>query len=352
MKVQLHAQHPATPSIGTLKAYLNKELSAGKYDEVRVAVAYMTVAGLQVLRTSLSPHKLKKSQWLIGLDDHVTHPGAIEALLNTENTDIRVVSHADKALRFHPKVFMFGKHGTPANYLTLLGSANLTASALGGNSEAVAIMEPQGQGETDSLDQLWSKLWALGHKPTKAELDQYKLAYEKLAARRKQEKAAQKAPKKHEPILESDDAELDPSVATRCWIECGFNTALGRELEFKAEQGLFFGLAPTGEDPRSFEFEVSSGALVKMRMKYQGNHMWRLQLSRDVPEVAKGLRPKKADGTLGRSPYVAVFDRTKKKGTYKLFFVRLTSPAFKKILSDSKADGTSGKTSARQYGWC
>ena len=97
---------------------------------------------------------------------------------------------------------------------------------------------------------------------------------------------------------------------------------------------------------------MSSGLIVQLRMKYQENHMWRLQLTKEIPEVAVGLRPLLADGKLGRSPYVAVFDRMPQKNTYKMFFVRLNSPAFKKIRSDSKAYGTSGKTSARQYGWC
>ena len=98
---------------------------------------------------------------------------------------------------------------------------------------------------------------------------------------------------------------------------------MGRELEFKAEQGLFFGLNPHGEAPKYFSYIVSDGSMIQMRMKYQGNHMWRLQMTRDVPEVADGLRPVRPDGKLGRLPWVAVFNRGKRNDTYTLNFVRV-----------------------------
>ena len=48
-----------------------------------------------------------------------------------------------------------------------------------------------------------------------------------------------------------------------------------------------------------------------MNFKYQeGNAMWRLQMRNEVPEVRRGLRPL-VDGTLGRSHYVAIFERTR-----------------------------------------
>ena len=153
-------------------------------------------------------------------------------------------------------------------------------------------------------------------------------------------------------ILASDDAELDPAQATICWIECGYITAMGREIELKAEQGLFFGLNPAGEEPRVFNFLVSSGVTTSLRLKFQANHMWRLQLNSEVPEVAAGLRPRMPDGTLGRSSYVAVFERTDDGSVFRLRFIGLSSIEFAKLARKSRQLGTLGQTSARQYGWC
>lgn len=154
-------------------------------------------------------------------------------------------------------------------------------------------------------------------------------------------------------VLASDIAQLDPSLAKTCWIEGGYITAMGRELEFKAEQGLFFGLSSSGVDsPQTFNFRLASGAEMPLRMKYQGNHMWRLQLNSKIPEVQRGLRPRQADGSLGRSPYVAVFRKTSRRNTFELEFIKLESKGFKELLLQSTSTGTVGHTSARQYGWC
>ena len=112
----------------------------------------------------------------------------------------------------------------------------------------------------------------------------------------------------------------------------------------------FFGLEPTGEAAAFRDFRVSSGDTVPLRLKYQGNAMWRLQLHSNVPEVATGLRPI-VNGRLGRSPYVAVFKRITKENLYSLSFPRCDSEEFAKIRKQSEISGTIGSTSSREYGW-
>ena len=249
---------------------------------------------------------------------------------------------------------MFGKKADAKKLLSVIGSANLTASALSGNAESVAIVEGQSDHDRHSLDTVWATLWSQGHKPTKAELDAYKERYAKAGLlRRKYKKIVTKSNiKKPKEVLESDDAELDPSIATTCWIECGNVTAMGRELEFKAEQGLFFGLSPFGGKAEMIPLKVSDGTIVNLRMKYQGNHMWRLQMNNNVPEVKAGLRPKGKTGKLGRSPYVAVFTRGAKGHPTSLGFVHLKGGEFAKLRKQTVETGTLGKTTAREYGWC
>ncbi len=86
-------------------------------------------------------------------------------------------------------------------------------------------------------------------------------------------------------------------------------------------------------------------------MKYQGNHMWRLQMNNTVPEVQKGLRPRLANGRLGRSKLVAIFKRTHEDKTFDIRFIKINSLKFKKIIKSSLKFGTQGQTSARKYGW-
>jgi hypothetical protein len=156
-------------------------------------------------------------------------------------------------------------------------------------------------------------------------------------------------------ILDHDDAEVDPATASVCWIECGNVTAMGRELEFKAEQGLYFGLDHRNETERIMSFVVSDGSYILLRMKYQENHMWRLQMNNNVPEVAHGLRPVLANGSLGRSSMVAVFERLPERlpelDAYKLSFTQENGRKHKELRRNSLSYGTCGKTTAREYGW-
>jgi HKD family nuclease len=354
MRTDFLSQCPTTPNPDNLQSFLRTQINKEQFDTARVATAYATVSGVRALLTAFEQHGLCNSLWLLGLDDAVTQPGAIELLMSLENAEVRVASHEDKNFRFHPKFFAFGQAGESKKQLSLIGSANLTASALCGNAEAVAILESQDEKDRTSVDAVWSSLWIQGHKPSKAELDAYKEKYEKAATLRQQYKTIAKKPKttKSKEVLASDEAELDPSIASICWIECGNVTAMGRELEFKAEQGLFFGLNPSGGGSKTVTFKVSDGTTTNLVMKYQGNHMWRLQMNNTVPEVKDGLRPKDKNGKLGRSPYVAVFRRGNKGQSISLGFVHLKDKNFSALRKQTIETGTLGKTTAREYGWC
>jgi HKD family nuclease len=352
MKIGYCVQHPSSPYASTFRALLANKLDSGKYDQARIAVAYMTVSGLRALLSSFSSHELRNSQWLIGLDDMVTQPGALEVLLRLEGSEVRAIGYEDHGLRFHPKVYIFERLDKSSNRLAIIGSANLTASGLVGNGEAATVLETERAVDSTYFSNLWDELWQQGKQLDYNGFQRYKSRYEKnLIKRRSELEKLQRSSGRKGTILESDFAEVDPSVATRCWIECGCVTAQGRELELKAEQGLFFGLSPTGEEPKYFQFKVSSGETLELRMKFQKNHMWRLQMNNQVPEVAIGLRPLQEDGSLGRSPFAAVFERPAEQNLFDLRFVRLDSKMYKRILADSTKKGTIGKTSARRYGW-
>ena len=354
MRTTLLIQCPKTPEQSNLQSFITAQIHKEQFDCARIAVAYATVSGVRALLAAFEKKKLKRSLWLLGLDDGITQPGAIELLLSLGHAEVRIASYANENLRFHPKFFAFAHLDKNRKLLSLIGSANLSASALCGNTEAVAVLEARSKGDRVAVEAAWGSLWKQGHKPSKKELDDYKALYEKVAnLNKKHKKIAPIRAKtgKTSEVLTSDNAELDPALADICWIECGNVTAMGRELEFKAEQGHFFGLNPSGGEPREISIKTSDGKRIKLKMKYQENQMWRLQMNNNVPEVRAGLRPKKKDGKLGRSPYVAVFTRNDAEETDLKFF-KLKSKEFLKLRQRTVKSGTLGKTSARQYGWC
>lgn len=348
MKLEVWAQTPGSPVAGSLGSIFRSKLMGGRFDVARSAVAYVTIAGARELLAAASPHPFSSSKWLVGLDDCVTQPNAIELLGGLRGAELRVVSLESQGWRFHPKFFLFDSRVGVRRSLAVIGSANLSAAALSGNAEAFALLELTGAREFAELDQSWESLWRLGHVPTASELADYSTRYG-AAHKLRRRGDRRRQPPRIRRVLDSDEALIDPEQATTCWIECGNVTALGRELELKAEQGLFFGLAPQGGAPTSFDFSVSDGRRVSLRLKYQENHMWRLQLTRDVPEVRTGLRPTLPHGGLGRSEYVAVVRR--RKDEFDLSFVRLNSREFRRLRAKSELLGTIGRTTAREYGW-
>lgn len=317
---------------------------------VHIAAAYATVSGVRYLLDRLPA--ATRTEWLIGLDDALTHPDAIELVLGLEGAVVRIAKAAS-GFRFHPKVYYFESSTPRYPDVILIGSANLTRAAFTVNTEAVALLSAATPARRVTFGRIWDELWAQGTLASEAELRDYRARYAR--ARPLRDRLANvtrvAGPTLRSDVLERDTADADPTRAESCWIECGYVTAMGRELELKSELGLFFGLDPHGGPPRLLTFHVSDGTQTQLRWKYQENHMWRLQLSNDVPEVRRGLRPRLGDGTLGRSPFIALFKRRAVPGNFDLQFVRLGTARARFIERESSKHGTVGRTSARSYGW-
>jgi len=355
MKVSIWTQQLGPSKAPPLKERLVQQIAVQAYKAIWVSVAYATVAGVRQLLSALPAGQPSESWWLIGLDDEITHPGAIELLRSRPKAHLRVASYESEGARFHPKVYGFSASPKSPIQLALVGSANLTISAWSRNGEAVSVLETENSQDRKALDDMWLALWSQGHEISDQELQDYRDRYDAAAEARthvKQQIIEANKKKSRAEILASDIAEVDPTLARTCWIEGGAITAMGRELEFKAEQGLFFGLDQGGSDsPETLKFLISNGNTISLRMVYQQNHMWRLQMNNQIPEVKLGLRPKLPNGKLGRSPYVAVFRKTEIRGIFDLEFMDLKSNKFAKLLNESARKGTVGHTTARQYGW-
>jgi HKD family nuclease len=186
MNTNLLIQDPTTAKKDTLQSYLTAHIRKGRFDSARVAAAYATVSGVRTLLAAFEAHGLNESCWLLGLDDAITQPGAIELLLSLANAEVRVASYEDANLRFHPKFFAFTHTNKNKTILSLIGSANLTASALCGNAEAAVALESQSGDDRASVDMAWMRLWVQGHVPTNTELEAYKELHNKAKAVQKQ----------------------------------------------------------------------------------------------------------------------------------------------------------------------
>ena len=336
-----------------VSAILKEAFAAGDFDTMGVAVAFASVAGVNELLDSILAGRLPtRSHWLFGLDNCITHPDAIERAMKLKGAEVRVSNGQRGVWIFHPKLYWFSDDGS--NSSLVLGSANLTAGGLGGNVEAVAALEAVTDTESAALGSIWNATWKLGRRMTPKMLAAYRCDFDLARKARKKaglllDKGSSTARKRNGPVLASDDARVDPSLATKCWIEVGNITGFNQDqLEIKAEQALFFGWPTSGGGNQILRTRLASGATAEIQSHYYGNHMWRLLLPPSIPEVKAGLR-KRRGGKLLRSNHVAVF--TRKGKAIELRFIRISSPEFKTLRTATERAGTLGSTTAREYGW-
>ena len=355
MKTDFVVQKPCPSQDRSFAGTLQQIAAEQKWARMSVAVAYSSVAGItraHDLVSSANPDICFR--WLLGVDDYFTQPGAIEFCALQSKESVRIYRSSKKTLRFHPKIYLFEGSAQNGRAALIVGSTNLTASAMERNCEAYAIIRTAKKARRNELVCLYESLWNLGISPSEKFMTKYKGNYRRQANERlfpNGDEAVRRKGSKQQAILESDQAETSPEAAKVCWIEVGKNTAKGRELEFKAEQARYFGLKSQGGMPEHRTFLVSNRTKVKLRLKYQANNMWRLQFTPDVPEFKAGLRPLAANGRLGRSPYVAIFTRIKENDEFRLSFARVNSEKDLAIRSRSMSIGTLGRTTAREYGW-
>lgn len=316
--------------------------AARAYDTIGVAVAYASVAGVRTLLDAIKDTQLlNTSYWLFGLDDLLTQPQAIDLVTRLPSSQVRVAGIRVNGKRFHPKVYWFSSQRARTHSSLIVGSANLTRAGFSSNVEAAVVTSASGSEETMALNALWKKAWAAGRRPNARLLEDYNNEYKTARATRA---VATRGANKL--VLADDEASIDPSLASVCWIEVGNITGFRQEqLEIKAEQALFFGLASSGGPDIEIPVRLQSGRTVEIPVRYRGNFMWRFEFPVSIPEVARGLRP---DG--GRSPYAAIFTRGA-SGRISLRFVEVASQEFSDLREATRLAGTLGKTTAREYGW-
>ena len=132
-----------------------------KANNINIAVAFLT--DTSVLE-SLSKQGCKVR--IVVRLGFPTSPKALESLLKISNIEARFFS--DRS--FHPKLYIFGTSGA------LVGSANLTKSAMTTNQEIMIHIDAEDSIFTELVD-LFSEYWAESKVLTQQNVDDYKKIY-------------------------------------------------------------------------------------------------------------------------------------------------------------------------------
>jgi len=141
------------------------EVVSNDTTELRCAVAYATYRGCERLLDRIST-QMESDQWeeipksfIISLDFGLTDPSALQYLQGLSNSSV-YIANPDVVNRagfrpikaFHPKIYLFN---SPQNNNFVVGSANLTESALLTNTEVVM------SGTENPENSTWNDVWTM-----------------------------------------------------------------------------------------------------------------------------------------------------------------------------------------------
>ena len=323
----------------TLSAALKAITGNNAIDRLDVAVAYATLQGVKTLTYALGGLP-PESRWIVGLDDAITQPEAIEHLMNLDGAQIRLASLAPKR-RFHPKIYRLWSSTQPQLCVLALGSGNMTQNGLRYNGEAAALLVSESTVEAKALENIWLEMWGLGVDATQAALVAYRAKHSAAKKERKKIAALGVAPPEPEPdAVVEDDVVFngEPATASIAWTEGATPSASGRDLELPRLMMPFFAL---GRSPVVKRFRAAAGGIFSLTFTMRtDNQMWRLMFSRDSIAAAIGrdsLRP--AIGNATRSDLAIIFTRSSGAADFNLNMVVIGSVEHQQLMQRTRAAG-------------
>jgi hypothetical protein len=334
--------HPDGP---TMAAEMAGAMQTMQFDRLDVAVAYATEAGLEALRAAVGDWP-NVTRWVVGLDDSITQPAAIDTLADLPNAEVRLASLASEGRRFHPKLYCLWSTADPAMCLAVIGSANMTLHGLNRNGEVGALLIAENVAEVDMLKGAWTQMSELGRDLAEWDLDAYRERHAKARkARRRLANVGIVAPdpEADEELGPTPMFNGDPAQATVAWTEGASPSAGGRDLEFPRAMMPFFGLI---RSPTTKRFRMANGQVFRLTFTMRtDNQMWRLLFSRDAVLAGIGresLRP--VAGNTNRSDLAIVFTRAGGQRDYDVELVVIGSPQHTALLARTQAVGVLDRT--------
>ncbi len=249
--MKIFVQHRNCPS-QILFAF--DEVANAEVEKIRWAVAYTTQAGCRRLFSRLSTRmgesvwEASKKQFITSLDYGLTEPSALESLANLSGADVHVANASvinNKGFRpahaYHPKIYLFDQSDVTGY---VVGSANLTNSALLANTETVSagLSNPH----NSNWDEIWNELLKNTEPLTPGLLNTYRDRWVRPARRPvdpdiatiPSEIVVSDAPVLAESIA---DDSVNPLQFQHFWIEAGYISGGSRnQLELPRGANRFF----------------------------------------------------------------------------------------------------------------
>lgn len=328
-----------------LEAQLRGMLLEKQPAALGMATAFLSLAGARKFHSLAQNCGAASIRLVIGISGGVTHPSAIQYLAD-HDCAVRLGQHSPGV--FHPKLLVGGDHFVASGSMATascgyIGSANFTASGLTKNVEAALVTEDPILAQ--HIGEAFSSIWTMGKRLTVRSLEEYKLVFAKrLGYRSVQdlqllnvlEGATTERHAPSEPLIE-------PALCNGVWA--GLQSFTGEhtfQVEFPRRAGEALG-ALLGALDSQVALECADGVLRTMTFRYyQDNGMYRLNVPNDVPLVDWARRERRGALLVWRDTNVAT-------GRIQAKIIRGRS--FVEMSKRSKALGTWGQTTTREYGW-
>ena len=338
----------------TLEKALSASCGTGQFDRLDVAVAYATLPGVQALELALGGIP-ERSRWVVGLDDAITQPEALEYIAGLAGSELRVVK-LTPARRFHPKMYLLWSSSVKAKAAAAIGSGNMTVNGLRKNGETAVVLAAEDAKDANALKRQWQEMWDLGHSSTEEELANYRELFKKAKRQRKKVAdlgAAPPEPDATDQVGEEHTFDGEPKSAKIAWLEVGSASAGGRDLEFPKAMMPYFALTKSKEKRK---FVTADGQEHTLEFtKREKNDMWRLMFnSASIQSAINRTTMKPASGA-NRSDLAVVFRKLPGTKKFDLQLLKISSTDFKSLVKQSKGIGgkfiTTMAPGGRRYGY-
>ncbi len=325
-------------------------------DRIRIAAAFATEAGLEVLRSKLIKNAVfdaADTRALLGVQQGVTQPEVLERLLSGARSQVRVPfgvqALESPGLRapmfFHPKIYAFER--TSSRTIAIVsGSANLTYSALRTNVENLLVWTGKASDAVAvEFDAWWAAMWTSATIVNSAFIENYRSA----------------RPRTPTPPSIPQSGPNGPSAtslwqAQVLWVElvrkpegASFNQP---ELLLTAHHFFYPNeQSPSRAQPRILTFTDSSGRVYNNPnrsirfngppLRATGNSMWRVYM----PTESEGLTGYQDGDVLLR------FDRTPTADRYLVSIADASGPEAAAWIARSSGIATKAGARPRRMGW-
>ncbi|EML5730765.1 phospholipase D family protein [Pseudomonas aeruginosa] len=340
----------------TYQAFLRKHVLSTQPTVVGLAVAYVSVSGVHLVKRIFDEGGVKEVRLVADTKDGVTHPRALQTALDS-GWGVRVVDSLPGT--FHPKLYVGADSfneaiGVDGLSLVIAGSHNLSLGAFARNAECAFFSTVPHSG--DSAARAWLDCWNLGVQLSATKLTEYEKYFALRNRNRRPEDlvalgVADDAPKTPATGILPKSAKppkaaakaISETAASVAWAGLqSFTGEYNLQVEFPKEAGLvlrrvFGKFAKDG----SIDVRCADGITRVFKYKfYDHNGMFRLNVPNTVPLVDWARENKKGIA------YIEHDDA----GLLSFRILRPGQPLMD-VVDRSLALGTWGRTPTRLYGW-